>query len=60
MKNKTKPCIDENRKVAELLRFILRFAIKLGLYKLSLWIFDKLPFYFYEQSKISKSSHILY
>ena len=60
-KNKTKPCIDENKKFAEFLRFTLRLAKKLfWLCKLVLLIFDKLPFYFYEQSKISKSSHILY
>ena len=40
------------KKFVEFLRFSLRPAKKLfWLYKLVLLIFDKLPFYFYEQSK---------
>lgn len=48
-KNKAKPCIDENRKFAK----FLKFASKLiWLYRLVVWIFDKLPFYYYAKIEL--------
>lgn len=54
-KNKTKPCIDENRKFAK----FFKLANKLiWLYRLVIWIFDKFPFYYYAKIELPKSSNL--
>ncbi len=48
-KNKTKPCIDENRKFAKLLQFA---RLTFQLFRLVEWIFDKFPFYYYAKIEL--------
>lgn len=63
-KNKTKPCIDENRIFVKFLKFanvkFLKFAKKLirlyrlvtWIFDLVVWIFDKFPFYYYAKVEL--------
>ncbi len=55
-KNKTKPCIDENRIFVKFLKFakklIRLYRLVKWIFDLVVWIFDKFPFYYYAKVEL--------